>query len=145
MSVIGSSRHGCGSRTHQFGSDFDCLLRQLTSLCRKQLFGMLNGRYTDMIRVRAYYTTRLCSRTILATLAGIVLASSTIRAAVSYEDVAVVVNTRSSASVAIGDYYRYARSIPSANMIYVSTDTVEEIDSTTFELLRSKAISLRTT
>ncbi len=57
---------------------------------------------------------------------------------VSYNDVAVIVNTNSSASQTIGNYFRMRRNIPPANMIYVQVDTVEEIDSTGFNLLRAQ-------
>lgn len=60
------------------------------------------------------------------------------RCQVSYDDVAVIVNTNSVASQAIGDYFRAKRNIPLANMIYVHVDTTEEIDSTKFNILRSQ-------
>ena len=56
----------------------------------------------------------------------------------TYNDVGVIVNTNSPVSVAIGNYFRNARSIPSVNMIYVAVDTAEEIDSTRFNTLRSQ-------
>ncbi len=57
---------------------------------------------------------------------------------VSYNDVAVIINTNSAASQTIGTYFQAARNIPAANMIYVQADTVEEIDSTRFNDLRSQ-------
>jgi uncharacterized protein (TIGR03790 family) len=57
---------------------------------------------------------------------------------VSYNDVAVIVNTNSSASQAIGVYFKAARSIPDINMIHVQIDTTEEIDTTRFEMLRQQ-------
>lgn len=55
-----------------------------------------------------------------------------------YDDVAVIVNLNSPASVAIGEYFRVQRNIPAANMIYVNTDTSEEIDATRFNALRTQ-------
>jgi uncharacterized protein (TIGR03790 family) len=55
-----------------------------------------------------------------------------------YDDVAVVVNVNSSASQAIGAYFQSARSIPARNMIYIASDTAEEIDSVAFENLRGQ-------
>jgi len=60
------------------------------------------------------------------------------KAPANYNDVAVIVNTNSSTSMAIGEYFRIARSIPTSNMIHVNTPTNEEIDSTTFEALRAQ-------
>jgi len=57
---------------------------------------------------------------------------------VSYNDVAVIINTNSTASQTIGNYFRTARNIPSANLVYVHVDTTEEIDSTMFNVLRSQ-------
>ncbi|MBX2991733.1 MAG: TIGR03790 family protein [Bacteroidetes bacterium] len=57
---------------------------------------------------------------------------------VSYNDVAVIINTNSSASQTIGNYFKAARNIPAANMIYVQADTTEEIDSTKFNQLRAQ-------
>ncbi len=57
---------------------------------------------------------------------------------VSYNDVAVIVNTNSAASQTIGNYFKLRRNIPAANMIYVQADTVEEIDSTQFNQLRAQ-------
>lgn len=59
-------------------------------------------------------------------------------AQVTYDDVAVIVNTNSANSQLIGNYFKAARNIPAANMIYVQTDTTEEIDSTTFNTLRAQ-------
>jgi len=60
------------------------------------------------------------------------------RCQVSYDDVAVIVNTNSAASQAIADYFRVKRNIPPSNMISVHVDTTEEIDSTMFTILRSQ-------
>ncbi|MBI4535247.1 MAG: TIGR03790 family protein [Ignavibacteriae bacterium] len=72
------------------------------------------------------------------TLAVTLLFLSRMEAVASYDDVAVVVNTNSQNAMAIGAYFMNARSIPPVNMIYVSTDTTEEIDSTRFNALRSQ-------
>lgn len=56
----------------------------------------------------------------------------------SYNDVGVIVNTNSSMSMAIGDYFQNARSIPATNMIYISVSTAEEIDSVEFNRLRTQ-------
>ncbi len=64
--------------------------------------------------------------------------ANAIHAQVSYNDVAIIVNTNSSVSPIIGDYFRVQRSVPVTNMIYVHVDTTEEIDSTTFNVLRSQ-------
>ncbi len=60
------------------------------------------------------------------------------KATTTYSDVAVIVNTNSPTSVAIGEYFKNARSIPAVNMIYVAVDTSEEIDNTKFNALRSQ-------
>jgi uncharacterized protein (TIGR03790 family) len=65
-------------------------------------------------------------------------------ASTSYNDVAVVVNTNSATSQAIGAYFKSARNIPSLNMIYVAVDTAEEIDSIQFGALRSQIESYLT-
>jgi len=77
---------------------------------------------------------RLCAVGLVFSLMGVCHANGQ----ASYTDVVVIVNVNSSQSVAIGDYYQSARSIPPMNMIYVSADTVEEIDSTQFEQLRQQ-------
>lgn len=61
-----------------------------------------------------------------------------IRAETAYNDVAIVINTNSSASQTIGHYFRVVRNIPLTNVIYVQVDTTEEIDSTMFNVLRSQ-------
>ncbi|MBM2840062.1 MAG: Internalin-related protein [Bacteroidetes bacterium] len=67
------------------------------------------------------------------------------KATPTYNDVAVVVNTNSANSMAIGEYFKNARSIPAPNMIYVAVDTSEEIDSTMFNTLRSQVENHLTT
>jgi uncharacterized protein (TIGR03790 family) len=59
-------------------------------------------------------------------------------AQVSYDDVAVIVNVNSASSQLVGNYFKAARNIPAVNMIYVSADTVEEIDSVGFNQLRAQ-------
>jgi len=49
---------------------------------------------------------------------------------VSYDDVAVIVNDNSSASVEIGNYFQQKRNIPEVNMIHINCSTEERIDST---------------
>ncbi len=53
-------------------------------------------------------------------------------AAVNYNDVAVIVNTSSSVSVNVANYFQVQRSIPEKNMIRISMPTTEEIDGTQF-------------
>jgi uncharacterized protein (TIGR03790 family) len=67
--------------------------------------------------------------------------SSAAYAQTSYDDVAVIVNTNSSASQTIGSYFKSHRGIPDRNIIAVSCSTAEEIDSTEFNLLRSQVES----
>jgi uncharacterized protein (TIGR03790 family) len=71
-----------------------------------------------------------------ATLAILVAGSLTSNATTPYDDVAVIVNTNSPTSIAIGSYFQTARSIPSGNMVYIAVDTLEEIDGTSFDQLR---------
>jgi uncharacterized protein (TIGR03790 family) len=68
----------------------------------------------------------------------VLTATLTGKATPTYNDVAVIVNTNSANSVAIGNYFKNARSIPAANMIYVAVETSEEIDSTAFNILRAQ-------
>jgi len=76
--------------------------------------------------------------TLLAVIACCMAFPARMAGQVSYNDVAVIVNTNSVASQTIGDYFRNRRNIPAINMIYVQVDTVEEIDSTQFSLLRTQ-------
>ena len=73
-------------------------------------------------------------------IAAAVLATSA-RANVSYNDVAVIINVNSPTSVAVGNYFKAARSIPDVNVIYVSAPTSEEIDSLAFESIRRQVES----
>ncbi len=59
-----------------------------------------------------------------------------IRAQVSYDDVGIIVNTNSTISRTIADYFVTARSIPRLNIIPVTVPEYEEIDSVAFEALR---------
>ncbi len=54
-----------------------------------------------------------------------------------YSDVLVVVNSNSSVSVNVGNYFKTQRSIPSQNICTISCTTAEEIDSLTFESIRT--------
>jgi uncharacterized protein (TIGR03790 family) len=53
-----------------------------------------------------------------------------------YQDVAVVVNTNSQVSLAIGSYFQAARGIPQTNIIRVNTTTDETINDSVFASLR---------
>jgi len=57
---------------------------------------------------------------------------------VDYNDVAVIVNTNSVNSQIIGSYFQNARNIPAANMIFVTADTVELIDTIAFSLIQGQ-------
>jgi uncharacterized protein (TIGR03790 family) len=63
------------------------------------------------------------------------LASRTVFAS-GYKDVAVVVNTNSQISLAIGSYFQTARGIPETNIIRVNTTTDETINDSVFASLR---------
>ena len=65
------------------------------------------------------------------------LAARTVFAS-GYEDVAVVVNTNSRVSVAIGGYFQSARGIPQINIISVNTSTAETINDSVFASLRNQ-------
>jgi len=97
-----------------------------------------------MTHIYERHSKREMKRLVTYMLVGIAVKTSTPfsqQAIASYDDVAVVVNTNSGTSLAIGAYFQNARSIPSVNMVYVSVDTAEEIDTTTFDLLRSQVES----
>ncbi|XOV69174.1 MAG: TIGR03790 family protein [Fluviicola sp.] len=57
---------------------------------------------------------------------------------VTYDDVAIIVNTNSSESIAIGNYFKQARNIPNSNIISVDAPLKETIDSTEFEFVRAQ-------
>ena len=70
-------------------------------------------------------------------VAALLLVSRTLSAS-GYGDVAVVVNTNSQVSLAIGSYFQSARGIPQRNIIYVNTTTAETITDADFALLRGQ-------
>jgi uncharacterized protein (TIGR03790 family) len=70
-------------------------------------------------------------------VAATLLASRSVFAS-GYQDVAVVVNTNSQVSLAIGSYYQSAHGIPEINIIRVNTTTDETIDDAVFASLRSQ-------
>jgi len=49
---------------------------------------------------------------------------------VSYDDVAVIVNDNSAASIEIGNYFQQKRNIPDINMIHINCSIDERVDST---------------
>ncbi len=55
---------------------------------------------------------------------------------VDYNDVGVIINLNSPASMQIGTYFQTARNIPTQNLIYVSAPTTEVINDAEFEQLR---------
>ena len=55
---------------------------------------------------------------------------------VDYNDVGVIINLNSPASMQIGTYFQTARNIPAQNLIYVSAPTTEVINDAEFEQLR---------
>jgi uncharacterized protein (TIGR03790 family) len=79
---------------------------------------------------------------ILRRFAGVAVAttvvSATVRTAVPYDDVAVIVNVNSEASKTVAAYFQAARAVPAENMIYVDIPEQEVIDSTTFRSLRTQ-------
>lgn len=70
-------------------------------------------------------------------VAGSLLASHSVFAS-GYQDVAVVVNTNSQVSLAIGSYFQSARGIPRINIIPVNTTTDETINDAVFTSLRNQ-------
>ncbi len=71
----------------------------------------------------------------IITLLTILLTGNSI--STNYNDVLVVVNSNSSVSVQVGNYFKAQRSIPSQNICTISCATNEEIDSLTFEQIRT--------
>jgi uncharacterized protein (TIGR03790 family) len=69
---------------------------------------------------------------ILTTIVIIFLALSGFAQIVNYDDVGVIVNDNSSASLQIGEYFKQARNIPEQNMIHIETVIDEAIDTTEF-------------
>ena len=62
-------------------------------------------------------------------------------AQVPYDDVAVIVNTTSTTSAHIGEFFAAARNIPAVNIIPVAVSSSEEIDAATFDTLRMQVES----
>lgn len=56
----------------------------------------------------------------------------------NYDDVGVIINDNSQASIDIANYFQNARNIPQANMIHINCSTAEEIDSLEFENIRGQ-------
>lgn len=56
----------------------------------------------------------------------------------SYDDVAVIINENSEASIEIGTYFAEKRDIPASNLIYVTTTVDEVIDSLGFVSLKNQ-------
>ena len=97
-------------------------------------FGLLLSPGThDETLYRMNTWLRLLAYSVAATL----LASRSVFAS-GYQDVAVVVNTNSQVSLAIGSYYQSAHGIPEINIIRVNTTTDETIDDAVFASLRSQ-------
>ncbi len=71
-------------------------------------------------------------RQILITLTFVLLAIFAFAQSSNYDDVGVIVNDNSPASLAIGQYFMQARNIPPQNMIHIQTLTDEVIDTTEF-------------
>jgi uncharacterized protein (TIGR03790 family) len=71
-------------------------------------------------------------------LVGATLLASRGAFASGYKDVAVVVNTNSQVSLAVGSYFQSARGIPQINIIRVNTATAETIDDSVFGSLRNQ-------
>ncbi|HZK07371.1 MAG TPA: TIGR03790 family protein [Bacteroidales bacterium] len=71
-------------------------------------------------------------RQILITLTFVLFAIFAFAQTTTYDDVGVIVNDNSPASLAIGQYFMQARNIPPQNMIHIQTITDEEIDTTEF-------------
>lgn len=55
---------------------------------------------------------------------------------VNYNDLAVIVNDNSPASVEIANYFKVKRNIPNQNIIHISCTAAEEIDSSTFSQIK---------
>jgi len=65
-------------------------------------------------------------------LASLISAFSFSQSASSYDDVAVIMNSNSDASVEIGTYFAQQREIPDENLIYVVSPLEEEVDTNVF-------------
>ncbi|NCA87173.1 MAG: TIGR03790 family protein [Clostridia bacterium] len=71
-------------------------------------------------------------RQILITLTFVLMAIFSFAQTTTYDDVGVIVNDNSPASLAIGEYFMQARNIPPQNIIHIQTLTDEVIDTTEF-------------
>lgn len=60
----------------------------------------------------------------------------------TYNDVLVVINSNSAISEGIGSYFATSRNIPAHHIARISVPTTEEIDSSTFENLRTQVESI---
>jgi len=60
----------------------------------------------------------------------------------TYNDVAVIINSSSSISDSIGNYFASVHHIPAQNLIYISAPTSEEINNGQFENLRQQIESV---
>lgn len=63
---------------------------------------------------------------------------TTIGAYAQYNDVAIIVNDSSQVSLDVGNYFLQQRNIPVQNVIHITTPVAEEIDSLTFENIRTQ-------
>ena len=63
---------------------------------------------------------------------------------VGYSDVLVVINSNSSSSEEIGQYFAAQRNVPTMNLVYINATTSEEIDDTEFQSIRSQIESYMT-
>ena len=64
--------------------------------------------------------------------------SATFGQSITYDDVVVVVNSNDSISVALGNYFMAARSIPAVNSISVDAPTMETIDAAQFLVVKQQ-------
>ena len=55
----------------------------------------------------------------------LIISSLTAQPIIDYNDVAVIINSNSQASIDIGTYFQQQRNIPTQNIIYISTTTDE--------------------
>ncbi|MCF8234110.1 MAG: TIGR03790 family protein [Bacteroidales bacterium] len=72
----------------------------------------------------------------LASLIGITVFSQSVSD--NYDDVAVIMNSNSDASLEIGTYFAQQREIPLANLIYIDCPDVEIIDTAGFRILSNQ-------
>ena len=75
-------------------------------------------------------------KSLIFILSTLLLSSSLLaQSQVNYDDVAVIVNTNSTTSVRIGNYFQQQRNIPETNMIRIATSVNEEIDTTELQAI----------